>query len=253
MKFCVSLTTIPSRIKNVYKTIENLNNQTIKPDKIFLNIPIEYKRFKNDKVSENDISELKKLNIEVTRCKDYGPATKLMGSLDKIKNYDCVILIDDDHLYYKNIFHIFIDEFKKKPINYSFYLNKILNIKMGQCSDGFLINTKLLDKISIFYEKFVKNNNNMFLDDDLWFAIYLQSIKKSKIENLIEKFRTISTDSDVPMDSKGRKIIYSQHSSSVIDSLHLNEHKKRFLIYNRRKIQKIEYIKFIIKSLFTKL
>jgi len=46
MKFCVSLTTIPSRIKNVYKTIENLNNQTIKPDKIFLNIPNEYKRFK---------------------------------------------------------------------------------------------------------------------------------------------------------------------------------------------------------------
>ena len=94
---------------------------------------------------------------------------------------------------------------------------------------------------------------NMFLDDDLWFAIYLQSIKKSKIENLIEKFRTISTDSDVPTDSKGRKIIYSQHSNSLIDSLHLNEHKKRFLIYNRRKIQKIEYIKFIIKSLFSKL
>ena len=114
MKFCVSLTTIPSRIKNVYKTIENLNNQTIKPDKIFLNIPIEYKRFKNDKISEDDINELKKLNIEVIRCEDYGPATKLMGSLDKIKNYDCVILIDDDHLYYKNIFHIFIDEFKKK-------------------------------------------------------------------------------------------------------------------------------------------
>ena len=89
MKFCVSLTTIPSRIKNVYKTIENLNNQTIKPDKIFLNIPIKYKRFKNDKIRENDISELKKLNIEVIRCEDYGPGTKLMGSLDKIKNYDC--------------------------------------------------------------------------------------------------------------------------------------------------------------------
>ena len=77
--------------------------------------------------------------------------------------------------------------------------------------------------------------------------------KVSKIENLIEKFRLISTDADVPIDSKGKKITYSQHSNSTIDSLHLNEHKKRFLIYNRRKIQKIEYIKFIIKSLFSKL
>ena len=59
---------------------------------------------------------------------------------------------------------------------------------MGQCSDGFLINTKLLDVIDIFYEKYVKKNKNMFLDDDLWFAIYLQKIKKSKIENLIEKY-----------------------------------------------------------------
>jgi|TARA_B100000929_G_scaffold144756_1_gene114653 hypothetical protein len=253
MKFCVSLTTIPSRIKNVYKTIENLNNQTIKPDKIFLNIPNEYKRFKNEKISENDINDLKNLNVEITRCEDFGPATKLMGSLEKVKDYNCVILIDDDHLYYKNIFQIFIEEFKKNSINYSFYLNKILNIKMGQCCDGFLINTKLLDKIDIFYEKFVKNNKNMFLDDDLWFAIYLQNVKKSKIENLIEKFRSVSKDEGVPLDNKGRKIVYSQHSNSTIDSLHLNEHKKRFLIYNRRKIQKIEYIKFIMKSLFVKL
>ena len=253
MKFCVSLTTIPSRIKNVHKTIENLNNQTIKPDKIFLNIPFEYKRFINDKINENDINELKKLNIEITRCEDFGPATKLMGSLEKVKNYDFVILIDDDHLYYNNIFSIFIDEFKKNPINYSFYLNKILNIKMGQCSDGFLINTKLLDKISIFYEKFVKNNRNMFLDDDLWFAIYLQKVKNSKIENLIVKYRSITENKNVPLDNKGRKIVYSQHSNSKIDSLHLNEHRKRYFIYNRRKIQKIEYIKYILKSLFTKL
>ena len=253
MNFCVSLTTIPSRIKNVYKTIENLNNQTIKPNKIFLNIPVEYKRFKDKKINENDIPDLKDLNVEITRCTDFGPATKLLGSLEKVKSYDCVILIDDDHLYYKNIFQIFLDEFHKKPINYSFYLNKIFNIKMGQCCDGFLINTVLLDKIDIFYEKFVKNNKNMFLDDDLWFAIYLQNVKKSKIENLIEKYRFLSNNSDVPLDKKGKKIVYTQHSNSTIDSLHLNVHKKKFLIYNRRKIQKIEYIKYFFKSLFIRI
>ena len=253
MKFCVSLSTIPSRIKNIYKTIDNLNNQTLKPDKIFLNIPRKYKRFKNETISEVDINSLKNMNIEITRCEDFGPGTKLMGSLSKIIDYDCVILIDDDHLYNKHVFNIFVNEFRKKQINYSFYLNKILNIKMGQCSDGLLINTKLLDIIDIFYEKYVRKNKNMFLDDDLWLAIYLQKIKKSKIENLIEKYRLIAKNEDVPLDNKSRKIVYSQHSNSKIDSLHLNEHKKRFFIYNRRKIQKIEYIKFIIKSLYTKL
>ena len=43
---------------------------------------------------------------------------------------------------------------------------------MGQCADGFLINTELLDNIENFYKKFVENNKNMFLDDDLWLAIY---------------------------------------------------------------------------------
>ena len=30
MKFCASLTTLPSRIKNISETIKSLNNQTIK-------------------------------------------------------------------------------------------------------------------------------------------------------------------------------------------------------------------------------
>ena len=111
-----------------------------------------------------------------------------MGAINEIKKFDCVILLDDDHIYDSNIFEIFIENFKKKKINYSFYLNKILNIKMGQCADGFLINVNLLDKIEVFYEKYVKNNKNMFLDDDLWLAIYLQKEKKSQIRNLNENF-----------------------------------------------------------------
>ena len=46
----------------------------------------------------------------------------------------------------------FLEAFKKEQINYSFYLNKIFSIKMGQCADGFLINTKLLDGINVFLQ-----------------------------------------------------------------------------------------------------
>ena len=189
IKFCVSMSTIPSRIKSVYKTLDNIKKQTIQPDQIFLNIPYEYKRFKNEKINDHDLINLKRENLVINRCEDFGPGTKIMGSIENVKKYDCVIIIDDDHLYDENIFSIFIEEFTKKKINYSFYLNKIFNIKMGQCSDGFLINSDLLIGIETFYKKYVKNNTNMFMDDDLWLAIFLQKEKNLEIKNIIKLFQ----------------------------------------------------------------
>ena len=37
--FCITFTTIPSRVKTLKRTIESIEQQTLKPDKIFLNIP----------------------------------------------------------------------------------------------------------------------------------------------------------------------------------------------------------------------
>ena len=239
ISFCVSMSTIPGRIDNINEILNKLNDQTLKPDKIFLNIPYNYKRFKNETINEEKIKKIYIKNLEIKRCNDYGPGTKIMGSLNEVKKFDCVILLDDDHLYDSNIFEIFIENYKIEQINYSFYLNKIFNIKMGQCADGFLINVNLLDKIEIFYEKYVRNNKNMFLDDDLWLAIYLQKEKKSLIKNLNKIF----------YQKTNKKIVYSQNKNSKIDSLYLNEHKNGFLL-NRRKLQKIEYLKYIFKSKF---
>ena len=237
--FCVSLTSIPSRIDNISKTLNSIKQQTLKPNKIFLNLPYSFKRFPNYMFTNDQISKLKSFNLDISRCDDFGPATKLMGSIDKIKNnFDCVILIDDDHIYHERIFEILINNFKKEKINYSFYLNKIFNIKNGQCSDGFLINVALLDKISEFYDSYVKNNKSMFLDDDLWFAIYLYCEKKSHIKNVIKEFRSLT----------GETLSYKQYKNKDIDALHQNEHKSKALI-NRRKIQKIEFIKYKFKKL----
>ena len=233
------MSTIPSRVKNINDILENINNQTLKSNKIFLNIPLKYDRFKNEIISEKDLDHISKKNVEIIRCNDYGPGTKIMGSIDKVRNYDCVILLDDDHIYDKNICKIFLEAFRKEPVNYSFYLNKIFNIKMGQCADGFLMNSKLLNNIEFFYEKYVKNNRNMFLDDDLWLAIYLQKEKKSSIKNLINIFR----------GQVNKDIVYEQNINSKIDGLYLTAHKDGFFL-NRRKIQKIEYIKYMIKTFF---
>ncbi len=240
INFCVSLTSLPSRIDNIYETLKSIEDQTLKPEKVYLNLPYKFKRFPNYQFTNEQILNLNKYNIEITRCDDYGPATKLMGSISKIKNnFDCVVLLDDDHIYHNKVLEILVSNFKKKKINYSYYLNKVFNIRNGQCSDGFLINVELLNDIDKFYLEYVKNSKNMFLDDDLWFAIYLYCEKKSSIENVIQDFKNIT----------GNSISYTQSINKDIDALHQIEHKSSKLL-NRRKIQKIEFIKYKFKKFF---
>ena len=99
--FCVSLTSIPPRFETLEKTIRSINSQIKKPQKIFLNIPLKYKRYPDSKY---DISRLEIIfeNLKIIRCKDYGPGTKLLGSLEYLMDYDYVVLIDDDHIYNKD-------------------------------------------------------------------------------------------------------------------------------------------------------
>lgn len=233
--FCVSFTTIPSRINDIKKTIDSINNQTLKPSKIFLNLPYKYKRFNDYEFTTKQLLNLEKLNIEINRCEDYGPSTKLMGSLKKIKNFECVIILDDDHVYQKEIFEIFINEYKKKRSNYSYYVQRVFKLNMGQGADCILIETKDLNRIENFYQSHVKNNINLFLNDDLWISLYLQFIAKNKILDL----------SDIFKRKTNKKLVYEIHTN--VDSL--NDTIKKGLI-NRRKIAKLEYLRFKIKNYF---
>ena len=109
---------------------------------------------------------------------------------------------------------------------------------MGQGADCILINTKDLDNIEKFYQDYVKNNKNLFLNDDLWISMYLQFIAKNKILNLSEAYK----------EKTKKEIVYEIHSN--IDSLQ-DTIKKGLL--NRRKIAKLEYVKFRLKNYFKSL
>ena len=54
------MSTIPSRVKNINDILENINNQTLKPNKIFLNIPLKYNRFENQIISEKELNDIRK-------------------------------------------------------------------------------------------------------------------------------------------------------------------------------------------------
>ena len=185
----ISISTIPQRIKNLNETIRSLLNQTRKPDKIFINIPNKYQRFK-ETIKDNQIPNFDSNIVEVTRCEDCGPGTKLLGSLNKLKKDSLLILADDDHTYKDYMIEKFFYFYNKLPNNaYSFYVHPLGNFGIGQGADGFAINTNHLEGIKIFYDKIVKNYKELFLYDDLWISYFLYFFKKNKILSLQEHLK----------------------------------------------------------------
>ena len=185
----VSISTIPQRIKNLNESVKSLLNQTKKPDKIFINIPFKYQRF-TEIIKDDQIPKFDSNLIEITRCEDCGPATKLLGSLNKLEKNSLVILADDDHIYENYMIEKFFYFYSKAPNNaYSFYVHPLGKFGIGQGADGFAINTNHLTGIKIFYDKIVKNYKELFLYDDLWISYFLYFFKKNKNVSLKEHLK----------------------------------------------------------------
>ena len=200
----ISLSTIPQRIKNLNVSIESLLNQTLKPDKIFINIPNKYERF-NETIRDEQIPKFDTSIVEITRCEDFGPGTKLMGSIKKFKKDSLVILADDDHSYENYMIEKFFHFHSIAPNNaYSFYVHPLRNFGIGQGADGFAIGTNYLKGIENFYDKIVKEYKELFLYDDLWISFFLYFFKKNKILSLSEHLKK---------DKDGKpSLIYKTHT-----------------------------------------
>ncbi len=194
----VSISVIPQRIKNLNETVESLLAQTKKPDKIFINIPYKYLRFE-EIIKDQQIPKFNSSIVEVTRCDDFGPGTKLLGSLDKVNKNSLLILADDDHIYRDYMIEKFFNFYTKMPDNaYSFYVYPIKNFPVGQGADGFAINTNHLKGIKNFYTSVVKDYKELFLNDDLWISYFLFFIKKKKIFSLREHLKK-DKDGKIPL------------------------------------------------------
>ena len=185
----VSISTIPQRFKNLEKSVNSLLNQTLKPDKIFINIPKKFRRFKEE-INDDQIEQFNNSKVEITRCEDCGPGTKLLGSLNKLEKNSLLILADDDNIYEDYMIEKFNYFYSKSSNNaYSFYVHPLGNFGIGQGADGFAINTNFLEGIDDFYNKIVKNYDELFLYDDLWISYFLFFFKKNKILSLQEHLK----------------------------------------------------------------
>jgi hypothetical protein len=238
-KFCVSLSSVPSRFGSVIEVVKSLNAQSLKPSKIFLNIPYTYKRFPEIKnININIFKNIKDHNFEIIRCEDFGPGTKLLGPINLLNNFDFIILVDDDHYYHPRMCEIFKKYFNlNKELAYSFFTLKIFDLIMGQGADGFLINTKHLGGILDFYNKYVRDYKYCYLNDDFWISMYLNKFKKKKVISL----------ENIAIKSINQKYIYEKINFS--DPLYKIYNR----IFTRRNYAKYHYLRILFQEKLSKL
>jgi len=98
-KLYISMTVMPDRLISEFfrSVIKHLKDQTANFDKIIINVPFVYKRTNTSYVIPEWLQE--EPLVVINRCHDLGPATKLLGFYDQLKNQDIVCIVDDDIIY----------------------------------------------------------------------------------------------------------------------------------------------------------
>lgn len=115
-----SLTTIPSRLCGLEATVSKIIRKMSNCDKFYLNIPYQTSRSRVPYIiPENFLSSIEECyreKIEINRCEDYGPITKLIPTLLKETNPTTIIItFDDDVRLKKDISEIIVEKHRQYP------------------------------------------------------------------------------------------------------------------------------------------
>jgi hypothetical protein len=99
----VTLASIPSRISKIRPVIDSVKAQTRRPDRIYVCIP-EFCIWEQSPYDVPDWLRQDESVEVVVSPKDYGPATKLLGMLDKEPDPATrIVIVDDDWAYAPNM------------------------------------------------------------------------------------------------------------------------------------------------------
>jgi glycosyl transferase family 25 len=190
-----SLTSIPSRFDKCKLVIDSLINQV---EHIYLNLCSEYKRFSGTFTNDNiplyfSKEEPYKSKLTITFGKDYGPATKYLGSLEYISKLSelsksqWIFFCDDDQEYHPNLINKMLNNVSKIGV----YQNRYNIVKTGSGGIihgyvGNLMHISLLNELPNFdlpdIAKYV---------DDQWMSIYCKMQKINIYPSGIELYSDI--------------------------------------------------------------
>ena len=125
MNVYVSLTSIFQNQYILSKTLHSLLNQTLKPDKIVLYLSVEPYLvdvgFKDNLITNSELRDTLKGNIDVIFVDNTGPYRKLLPLLKDKWEQDCVIItVDDDTVYHPELVENLVNDYNRYDcvINY---------------------------------------------------------------------------------------------------------------------------------------
>lgn len=196
-EYIVTLSTIPSKLQYLPVTLDSLINQSIKPKKIILQIPEKYDfRLKNQTIDHDQLHSIERkyaqYGFEVHMCKkDHGPATKLVGLLEKIpaQNFGAnqkIVVIDDDLIYHPKMIETLNNALEKSsvPFNGAMDTYPLDNIIVGQACDGFILEPNSLKNYLDFFYKVENSDDGNFIlhHDDVVLSYYLNTVNSEFVE-----------------------------------------------------------------------
>ena len=205
-----SCTTSPLRINKMNDTIYSLENQTVSPTYMLLNLPLKFARTNQEYIIPDYIKD--NSNIVINRLEmDYGPATKLVGSILNIPKYEdtWIVVHDDDNLYLQKTVETYteyIDKFndKRKAFTVSGFsfspdfsqtIHNRDDLSILQLCEGFMsycVHRSIFEDDFIPYIQTLIKNKDCNLSDDLIISNY---IAKKGVK--IHKLNSSSLNSDL--------------------------------------------------------
>lgn len=200
----VSFTTTPYRINQIKPVLDSIIRQSIKPNKIYVNIPWKFKRDNSLYIIPEWLKNYP--NVIINRTRDYGPGTKIVATLEKVHDPNAIIItFDDDKFYPKHTVRDLAKQYLVQPnaaftgggLNFLFGPNHTFTSEwVGLNGKPSLVVIGALGaayKRNLFKEDIFGLVNSLplscFLSDDLMISAYL-------IANNINIFRISSISFD---------------------------------------------------------
>jgi hypothetical protein len=219
------MTTIPSRLDNIDHVLESLiDNQTVKPDVLYLNVPHVFGR-----TGETyDLSKIKYSSprLKILRCDDYGPATKILPALESEHGNKRTVIIytDDDAIPPHDFIEQYVKQSRRRPghvmhavCGQGFYTKSPTPVDDNQgCTipeafEGILLPVDAVPDLNDFKDFIMKaiRNKSCFKSDDYVIGAYLASrgVPRSPVSGIRGRFERMSvTDglSDIDGTHAGR-------------------------------------------------
>lgn len=214
----VSATTIPERIILLPRFLSSLEKQTIKPSKIYIQIPK-----KSRKGVDYDINKIEQLVMQIEGINviinivdiDEGPITKLVPVLDLEKNPNTIIiLMDEDVIYGENIIETLLKyknlgavgfagrKFNSKNKILHFIINnsknKIDTVDFLETYHGVLYKRSLFPSYTNFIKWMHKLPKVCIYNDDIVIGAWLDQVGKFRYIIPSNNVRIIHDASNLP-------------------------------------------------------